>query len=90
MLKSYLAREIPLQFEIAVIHLEAVEALLHLGQERRVMLFLQQFLAGQEVVVLLLKMADQGLGVLQPGKLGSGFLGGLGIVPEVGLGGLSL
>jgi len=81
-----LAREIPFELEITVIGLEFLKALLELGDERLVVLFLEKFMTGQEVVVLLLEVLDERQGVLEPGKPARDLLGRLGLVPEVGLG----
>jgi len=53
-------------------------------------LFLQQIIAGQEIVVFLLEAFDQGLGVLEPREGTGDLLGRLGVVPEAWLSRLRL
>ena len=90
MLKSYLPVKLRLSSKLRKSSLEFLVALLHLGYKAGIVLFLEQFLVGQQIVILLFEIQHQGLGVFQPGQLGGHFLGGLGIFPEVGLGGLFL
>jgi hypothetical protein len=81
-------REIAFELEVAEVGFEFLEALLHLGHQPLVVLFLEEFLISQEVAVLLLEILHEGLGVLQAGQLGGDVPGRFGIVPKAGLGGL--
>ena len=76
------------RFEVAEIRFEFLVALLHLSDQRGVVLFLEEFLVGQKVVVLLFKIQHEGLCVLQARQLGSDRLRGFRIVPKVRFRGL--
>jgi hypothetical protein len=84
------AGEVALELEGTEISLELLPTRLELGSKGLVVLFLQEVVAGQEVVVFLLEPLDQGLGVLEPREGAGDLLGRLGVGPEAGLPSLGL
>jgi hypothetical protein len=79
------AGEVALELEGAEVGLELLPTGLELRGEGLVVLFLQELVTGQEVVVFLLETFDQGLGVLEPCEGSGDLLGRLGVVPETWL-----
>jgi hypothetical protein len=80
--------EVPFELEIPVIRFEFFETGFELGDQRFVVLFLEELVIGEQVVILLLKVQDEGLGILELGQLARDFLGFFGFIPEFRMGGL--
>jgi len=60
------AGEIPLQLELVEFSLEAVVVLLAFVEQGGVVAVLEDFMEGQQVLVVLLELLEEGVVVLQP------------------------